>query len=79
MRLRSPVVALSVVAVLMVLASACERRPHEQRAIHHAREQAKINAANFERNRERRRALQEQLWAQSKDRKMLELAEEDEP
>ncbi|MBB3212173.1 Sec-independent protein translocase protein TatA [Herbaspirillum sp. Sphag1AN] len=79
MRLRIPFFALSVVAMLMILVSACERRPHMQRAMDHAREQAKINAADFERNRERRLATQQQLRRQAEERATIELAEEDEP
>lgn len=77
MRCRTPVVALFFIAVLMVLLSACERRPHVLRAMEHAREQAKINVANFERNRERRLAMQ-QLQRQAKVDKTFEVVEEEE-
>jgi hypothetical protein len=79
MRLRIPFFVLSVIAVLMLLTSACERRPHVQRAIDHAREQAKVNAASFERNRTRRLAAQQQLRREAEVRTTFELAEEEEP
>jgi len=43
-----------VFPLLFFLLAGCERSPLEKLVFEHAREQAKINAANFERNKEAR-------------------------
>ena len=47
-----------VFPLLLFLLAGCERSPLEKLVFEHAREQAKINAANFERNKEAREQQQ---------------------
>lgn len=46
------------------LLAGCERSPREKLAFEHAEKQVEINEANFERNKERREAMQDMLQRQ---------------
>lgn len=49
---------ICVFPLLLFFLAGCERSPLEKLVFEHAREQAKINAANFERNKEARERQQ---------------------
>ena len=47
-----------LILLLLLCLTGCERTPLERLVYEHAREQAKVNAANFERNKDSRERQQ---------------------